>query len=297
MIQIMGSGALGSLIGGLLQMAGKEVVFVARGKQLEALKDKLVITGLIEAELKVKAIEAPMDADLTFFTVKAYDTRSAGEVLSKVNPGIVCTLQNGIGVEKILREYFERVVRGVTSYGANLADYGKVVYAGKGVVYLPRQEDAKFVAKVLKDASFNVEIVEDMDFRVWAKAVVNSVINPLTAICKVPNGFVAENENLKKIAEKIAKEGEALMRKLGYEFNAVEEVFKVAKMTAKNKSSMLQDVLRGKRTEVDFINGAIVEKCKELGIDCPYNEMLWKLVKGIEDGIAIRDSNLSVADF
>ncbi|MFN3383944.1 MAG: ketopantoate reductase family protein [Archaeoglobaceae archaeon] len=297
MIQIMGSGALGSLIGGLLQMAGEEVVFVARGKQLEALKDKLVITGLIDAELKVKAVEKPVDADLTFFTVKAYDTRSAGEVLSKVNPGIVCTLQNGIGVEEILREYVERVVRGVTSYGANLADYGKVVYAGKGVVYLPRQDDAKIVAKSLKDASFNVEIVEDIGFRVWAKAIVNSVINPLTAICRVPNGFVAENENLKKIAEKIAREGEALMQKLGYEFNAIEEVFKVAKMTAKNKSSMLQDVLRGKRTEVDFINGAIVKKCRELGIDCPHNEMLWKLVKGIEDGIALRDTNLGVADF
>ncbi len=297
MIQIMGAGALGSLIGGLLQMSGKDVVFVARGKQLEALRKKLVITGLIHAELSVKAVEKPVNADVTFFTVKAYDSNVAAKALSEVDPGIVCTLQNGIGVEDILRKHVKRVVRGVTSYGANLADYGKVVYAGKGVVYLPKQNDAEIVANVLRDAGFSVEIVDDIEFRVWAKAIVNSVINPLTAICRVSNGFVVENENLRKIAERVAKEGEMLMRKLGYEFNAFDEVLKVAKMTAKNKSSMLQDVLRGKRTEVDFINGAIVEKCKEMGVDCIYNEILWKIVKGIEDGIALRDPDLRTTDF
>ncbi|MEM0352909.1 MAG: 2-dehydropantoate 2-reductase, partial [Archaeoglobaceae archaeon] len=163
--------------------------------------------------------------------------------------------------------------------------------------YLPKQNDAEIVANVLRDAGFSVEIVDDIEFRVWAKAIVNSVINPLTAICRVSNGFVVENENLRKIAERVAKEGEMLMRKLGYEFNAFDEVLKVAKMTAKNKSSMLQDVLRGKRTEVDFINGAIVEKCKEMGVDCIYNEILWKIVKGIEDGIALCDPDLRTTDF
>lgn len=297
MIQIMGSGALGSLIGGLLQISGKEVVFVAKGKQLEALKKKLVITGLIEAELTVKVSEKPVDAEITFFTVKAYDTDTAGRILSKVNPGIVCTLQNGIEVEEILRKHVKKVIRGVTTYGANLANYGKVVYAGKGIVYLPKQEEGKVVAKVLREANFSVEIVDDIEFRVWAKAVVNSVINPLTAICRVRNGFIVENENLWRIAKEVAKEGEEMMRKLGYEFNAVEEVMRVAKMTSNNKSSMLQDVLRGKRTEIDFINGAIAKKCRELGVECFYNEILWKLIRGIEDGIALRDPDLRVTDF
>lgn len=296
MIQIMGAGALGSLIGGLLQMSGKEVVFVARGKQLDAIRKKLLITGLIDAELNVKVSEKPIDADITFFTVKAYDTESASIALSNVNPGIVCTLQNGIGVEEIIKKYVEKVVRGVTSYGANLVDYGKVFYAGEGVIYLPNQREAEIVAKVLKEAAFNVEIVDNIEFRVWAKAVVNSVINPLTAICRVRNGYIVENENIWQVAERVANEGERLMGKLGYEFNAIEEVKRVAMMTAKNKSSMLQDVLRGKRTEVDFINGAIVKKCKELGIECIYNELLWKIVKGIEYGIALRDPDLSFAN-
>ncbi|MCX8172625.1 MAG: 2-dehydropantoate 2-reductase, partial [Archaeoglobaceae archaeon] len=89
MIQIMGAGALGSLIGALLQLSGYEVVFVARGKQLDALKNKLKISGIINVELKVKAVEKPKNAELTLFTVKAYETEDAGKALSKVDPGIV----------------------------------------------------------------------------------------------------------------------------------------------------------------------------------------------------------------
>jgi 2-dehydropantoate 2-reductase len=292
MIQIMGAGALGSLIGGLIQLSGKEVIFVARGKQLQKLKEKLVITGLLDAELNVRVVEKPVDAEITFFTVKAYDTESAGKMLCEVNPGIVCTLQNGIGVEEILRKYVKKVIRGVTSYGANLIDYGKVMYAGKGFVYLPKSEESRKIAKVLEEAGMNVEIVENIDFFIWAKAVVNSVINPLTAICRVRNGHIIENMDIWEIAEKIAREGQALMEKLGYKFDAISEVKKVAKMTAKNKSSMLQDVLKGKRTEIDYINGEIVRKCNEFGLSCEYNKMIWKLVKGLEYGISLRDPDI-----
>lgn len=296
MIQVMGAGALGSLLGALLQLSGKEVIFVARGKQLEALRKKLIITGLLNAELEVKASERPVDAEITFFTVKAYDTETAGKMLGEINPGIVCTLQNGIGVEKILKRYVERVVRGVTSYGANLIDYGKVMYAGKGFVYLPKGKEAERVARVLIEAGMNVEIVENIDFFIWAKAIVNSVINPLTAICRVRNGSIIESEHIWQVAEKIAKEGQNLMEKLGYKFDAISEVRRVAEMTARNKSSMLQDVLRGKRTEIDYINGEIVKKCKELGLSCDFNEMIWKIVKGLEYGISLRDPDISVAN-
>ncbi|MCS7119448.1 MAG: 2-dehydropantoate 2-reductase [Archaeoglobaceae archaeon] len=296
MIQIMGAGALGSLIGALIQLSGKEVVFVARGKQFEALKQKLTVLGLINAEIKVKVIEKPVDAEFTFFTVKAYDTEPAGRALSKVDPGIVCTLQNGIGVERVLKEYLKNVVRGVTSYGANLLDYGKVVYAGEGFVYLPEEERAKKIAKILREANIRVELVKDIDFFVWSKAIVNSVINPLSAICRVRNGFVIENEKIWWLAERIAKEGQRLMEKLGYKFDAISEVKRVAKLTANNKSSMLQDVMRGKRTEIDYINGEIIKKCKELGINCEINEIVWKIMKGIEDGIAVRDLDLGHAN-
>ncbi|MDI9609812.1 MAG: 2-dehydropantoate 2-reductase [Archaeoglobaceae archaeon] len=296
MIQIMGAGALGSLFGALLQLSGYEVVFVARGKQLEALKNKLTVSGILNAELTVNALEKPVDADLTLFTVKAYDTDEAGKALSKVNPGIVCTVQNGIGVEKILSKYTEKVLRGVTSYGANLRDFGHVVYAGEGQIYLPNDELGKEAVELLKKSSLRIELVKDIEFRVWAKAVINSVINPLTAICRIRNGRIVENEEIWKLALKIAKEGENLLRSFGFEFDAVSEVKRVALATAKNRSSMLQDIERGKRTEIDYINGAIIENCSKLGLDCSANEFIYLLIKGIENEFHNRAGRFGDAD-
>ena len=284
-IQIMGAGALGSLIGALIQLAGFEVVFVARGRQLEALKDGLKVSGLLETELEVYATDQPEDADVTFITVKAYDTESAAKTLSSVNPGVVCSLQNGIGNEEILLKYFDRVVGGVTSYAANLADFGHVVYAGKGYTYvggMRRQKDAEVIAEVLKRSGIRVEVVEDIEFRIWSKAVVNAAINPITAICRVKNGEIIRNEFLWSVARAVSEECMKVMEKMGYRFNAEEEVRKVAEMTAENRSSMLQDLEKRKRTEVEFINGAIVRKGRELGITCPVNETLLNLIRGIE---------------
>lgn len=297
MIQIMGAGALGSLLGALIQLSGYDVVFVARGKQLEALKRKLVVSGLIKAELKVKAVEKPRNAELTLFTVKAYETDEAGKALSKVDPGIVLTVQNGIGIESIVKRYVERVIRGVTSYGANLMDFGHVVYAGEGSIYLPNTDLGREAFKILKDSKLNLEIVNDIEFRIWAKAVVNSAINPLTAICRVRNGRIVENGYLWSLASQIAKEGEELMRELGYEIDAISEVRRVALLTAKNRSSMLQDLEKGEKTEIDYINRVIIEKCKDLGLNCPVNEFVYKIVKGIENELSVCSDNFSNTDF
>ncbi len=284
-IQIMGAGALGSLIGALIQLSGFDVVFVARGKQLDALKKGLRVSGLIDAELEVYATDRPEDAAVTFVTVKAYDTEKAAKMLSAVNPGVVCSLQNGIGNEEILQRYCSRVVGGVTSYAANLADFGHVVYAGEGYTYvggLNDRKDAELVAEVLRKAKMRVEVVEDIEFRIWAKAVVNAAINPITAICRVKNGEIVRNEFLWNVARTIAEECRVVMSKMGYEFNAEEEVRRVAEMTAENRSSMLQDLEKGRRTEIEYINGAIVKKGWELGVDCPVNETLLNLVRGME---------------
>jgi len=296
MIQIMGAGALGSLLGALIQLSGYDVVFVARGKQLEALKKKLTVSGLIETELKVKAVEKPTDAELTFFTVKAYDTEGAARALSKTDPGIVCSVQNGLGVEYVLKKYVERVVRGVTSYGANLRDFGHVVYAGEGCIYLPNNPLGREVRRILAHAKLNLELVENIEFRIWAKVVLNSAINPLTAICRVRNGRIVENEYIWNLASKIAKEGEELMKRLGYEFDAISEVRKVAMATAKNRSSMLQDIEKGKRTEIDYINGVLIEKCRELGLNCCANEFVYKIIKGLENELFSSSADLSLTD-
>lgn len=284
-IQIMGAGALGSLIGALIQLSGFEVIFVARGLQLEALKKSLKISGLMNAELKVKAEALPQNADITFFLVKAYDTEDAAKILSECDAGIVCSLQNGIGNAEILAKYFDEVVMGVTSYAANLVEYGHVMFAGRGYTYIGNWvgNGAEEVASVFKKSGIHVEVVKDIERRIWLKAAINAVINPITALCRVRNGKIIENFDLNVLAKKLAMECENVLKKMGYEFKVYDEVKKVAEMTAMNRSSMLQDVMKGKKTEIDYINGVFVKKATELGLESTANEIVWRLIRAYGD--------------
>jgi len=287
-VQIMGAGALGCLFGYFIQKAGYNVVFVARGRQYQALKNKLKVSGIINDEIKVNVRDKPEDADITFVTVKAYDTENVAKFLRKVNCGIVCSLQNGIGNEEILQKYLKNVLGGVTTYASNLIEYGHIEFAGEGITYVGSldgeiTEDVLTVVEVLKSSKINAEAVSDIREKIWLKAVINSVINPITALCKIRNGKIIEIPELWKIAEELAREGENVMKALGFNVkNLIEKVKEVILATKNNKSSMLQDIERGKRTEIDFISGAIVKVAEQLGVDVPYNRIMWLLIKGVE---------------
>ncbi|AGK61117.1 ketopantoate reductase [Archaeoglobus sulfaticallidus PM70-1] len=285
-IQIMGSGAIGSLFGGLIQLSGFDVHFVARRKRLEVLKKGLRIRGLIEADLDVDVSEKPENADITIVAVKAYDTENAAELLSKVDCGVVLTIQNGLGNVERLSRKLKRVIGGVTTYGANIKD-DIVFYAGEGVTFVGNDgyisEDALLVERVLKESGFNCYAVDNISERIWRKAIVNAVINPITAILKVENGRVLD-EGLWSIAKLVIEEGKQVMERLGINVDGLEEaVREVAVKTARNRSSMLQDIMAGRRTEIDYINGEIVRLSDEMGISACANLLLTNLVKAMEE--------------
>jgi len=286
MIQIMGAGALGCLYGYLIQRK-YDVILVARGNQLKALKRGLKVTGLVEDFVDVNVVDRPRDADITFVTVKSYDTESAAKSLSNVNCGIVVSLQNGIGNEEILMKYIKRVLGGVTTYASNLVDYGWIEFAGVGETFVGEMsgdisEDVLEVVEVLRSCGINAEAVDDIVKRKWIKNVINSVVNPITAILKVRNGAIVEIDELWDLALRILREGENVLSAMGFYVELEETLRDVIIKTARNRSSMLQDIERGKRTEIDFINGAIIRKADELGIEVPYNRTLISLVKALE---------------
>ncbi len=288
-ILIMGAGALGSLYGYLLLTAGFDVTFVARGRQYMALKERgLKISGLVEDEIRVDVASKPVDSDLVFLTVKAYDTRNAIEDLRRIRFKSICSLQNGVGNEELLSLAFDSVVGGVTTYGANLRDFGYVVYAGKGITYVGdyKGESAGEFYDLMKTAKINVEKVGDIRRKIWEKASINAVINPLTALCRVENGKIVSIPEIWYVAERIAEECEKVMNFLGYRYQVAREARAVAIKTAKNRSSMLQDIEKGRRTEIEFINGAFVKKGLEFGFEAVYNKLMVKLIRGIEVGMA-----------
>ena len=282
----MGAGALGCFYGYMLQKEF-DVIFVARGKQLKALRRGLKVTGIVEDFVRVNAVEKPMNADLTFVTVKSYDTENVAKELSKVDCGTVVSLQNGIGNEEILMKYLDRVLGGVATYASNLVDYGWIEFAGVGETFIGElngvmSRDVIRVVDLLRSVGIKAYAVEDIVRRKWIKTVINSVINPITAILKIRNGEILKYKELWELALRVLNEGERVLRGMGF-YEDLEGILKnVIYKTERNKSSMLQDVERGKRTEIDFINGAIVRKAEELGLDAPYNRALMLLIKSLE---------------
>jgi 2-dehydropantoate 2-reductase len=287
-VQIMGAGAIGSLFGALIQLSGYDVHFVARGDQLEALsKNGLMMTGLLERKIDIDASNEPEDADITIVAVKAYDTENAAKQLSTVDCGVVCTIQNGIGNRERLSKYLDKVLGGTTTYGANVIKPGVINFAGRGITYVGEDghisEEALMIEEVLKSSGIECKAVSDISLKIWQKAVINAAINPLTAICQIRNGKIIEIPELWIIAEKIVEEGERVMSKLGMEVSNLSEIVReVALKTANNRSSMLQDIQRGKKTEIDYINGEIARKAEEVGVDATFNRILTLLVKGVE---------------
>ncbi len=283
-IQIMGAGALGCLIGYLIQKSGYNVVFVARGKQYLALSKKLKISGLANDEIRVKVYQKPRNADITFLTVKAYDTEIAAKSLSKIDCGIVCSLQNGLNIEEILKKYLNKFLRGVTTYASYLINWGHIYYAAEGEIVIGNKSNyVDVVFDVLRSCKINVKLTDDINKKIWEKAVVNAVINPITALCRVKNGEILKSKDLWELARDLINECKTVAKAYGYELKNIESTVKsVIIKTSENKSSMLQDIERGKRTEIDYINGMFSKMAKVRNLHTPINYTLTKLIKAIE---------------
>jgi len=138
-------------------------------------------------------------------------------------------------------------------------------------------------ADALTGCGVHTEISSNIKREIWRKAVVNAAINPLTAILGCRNGYLLENEHARKLMEGICREGMAVAGGLGVDIgDAVEKAMEVARLTADNQSSMLQSLLRKRRTEIDFINGEIVRAGEREGVETPLNSIIVSLVKAME---------------
>jgi len=240
-----------------------------------------------------------------FLCTKTYDIESAmveyKPIIEKTNYLVV--LQNGIGNEDIIKEYCEKekILRIVTSNGALLKEPGHVIHTGSGFTKVGlffkkvmknnqgklKQIDADLaILKNLLDfAGFKTTIVEDIGSECWQKVFVNVGINPFGALTGLRNGELLEIEGLRELMGEAVKEAIRVAEKKEIDLpqtDMIAVMYDVARKTAKNKNSMLQDVLKGKRTEIDFINGRIVKYAQELGLKVSINRSLTVLVKGLE---------------
>lgn len=295
-VVVFGAGSLGSLVGGLLARE-HGVTLVGRDPHVAAVRESgLRVGGCFDFEVAPEATTdgTNLHADLAVVTVKAFDTEAAAETLASGDFRAVLSLQNGMGNEATLARFLDcPILAGTATYGAVLRAPGVVDCTGEGeVVFGPRGGGTAAIAdeagRAFRAAGIETVVADDMPRRLWEKLAVNAGINATTALARVENGAVLDGP-ARDVAAEAASEAARVARAEGVELadeRAVAAVERVATDTASNTSSMLQDVLAGRRTEVGGINGHVVERADEWGVSVPVNRTLSSLVRAWEDGHA-----------
>ncbi|MDA8164714.1 MAG: 2-dehydropantoate 2-reductase [Desulfobacteraceae bacterium] len=298
-ITVVGPGALGSLFGALLGRAGHRIQLLDHQRPRAAL---LAARGLLLEEngrkerVSILATTEPAavaGSDLIFLCVKSGAVgESLAAIASFLSPSsLLIACQNGIGHLEPLRRLVpaDRRSVAVTAQGATLIAPGHVRHGGSGptrlgVIEPPVPAVLTQAAGVLTAAGIPALVEGDISQAIWRKLLANAAINALTALHDCPNGHLAADSRLRKELSQAVAEGAAVAKALKVEVGSdpVADVLAICRATAENISSMLQDVRRRRRTEIDAINGAIVAEARRLGIPVPVNERLLQAVKARE---------------
>lgn len=296
---IVGTGAMACLFAARLAAAGNKVTLL--GSWVEGLKNlnsfgvRLLDEDGTERAFPVQAIADPLECAgvrLALVLVKSWQTEHAAQQLREcLSPdGLALTLQNGLGNYETLVAALgaNRAGLGVTTAGATLLEPGKVRSGGHGTISLGAHPRIEPAVTLLQGAGFEVEIVDSALDLLWSKLIINAAINPLTALLRVPNGELLRRPSACALMTTIAEEAAAVAKARGHMLTYSDPAAAsrmVARRTATNHSSMLQDVQRGAPTEIDAISGAIVRAGEIEGVPTPTNRTLWLLIKAqYEDG-------------
>lgn len=308
-ILIIGAGAMGGLFAALLAPLAKVCLFTTNTTHAEAINTvgvRLIDMGGSTSTAIVRAITEPSQyqqrADLVLICTKAGATLAAAQTakLLLAEGGLALTLQNGLGNLETIAAVVgpHRATAGTTAQAATLVGPGQIRHAGQGPTVLapargfPEQmRSLATIAELFNRAGITTNITEDIDSLLWSKLIVNVGINALVALLRVPNGALIESPACEELMFDAVAEALAVAKALGIDLdyaNQQQRVRQVCELTRLNRASMLQDILRGRSTEIDVINGAIVAKGIEAEIPTPINLMLTRLIKALESTSAQR---------
>jgi len=296
-ILIAGTGALATLFAARLAQAGNQICMLGTWKEgLDALRKggaRLVDAHGIEYRFEVQATDNPREYSgikYALVLVKAWQTQSVAGRLNDclADHGLAVTLQNGLGNRETLARTLgsPRVALGTTTTGATLLGPGLVRAGGEGMISIERHPALLPLQEALSSAKFKVHLVDDAQSLLWGKLVVNAAINPLTALLRVPNGMLLERPAAREMMGALAAEvaSVAAAEHIHFPFSdPVRAAEEVARRTASNHSSMLQDILREAPTEIDAICGAVVQVARKHNLHVPTNWTCWKLVKALTE--------------
>ncbi|MBT2583387.1 2-dehydropantoate 2-reductase [Planococcus sp. ISL-109] len=308
-ILIVGAGAMACLVGGKLKAQGEEVRLYNRlNGHVEAINRQglqIVEKDNSVTQIKLEVIQElpPQDrVDVLLVLLKAQANEA---VLGKLrgtlkDETVIVTMQNGIGNAETIQQLFPEnmVVSGTMGHGASVEEYGTILHRGWGKNYLgkvaegPAAEVLKGFSRKLSDAGLKTELSSDVQAVIWNKLFVNAGYNSITALARLKNGDIINTPDGEELLRSVIEEAVLVARAESVHVDAeavVEECLRMGHQDiGGNKSSMLMDVLKKRKTEIDVINGGIVKLGKKHGIETPVNSAMTHLIRVIEQNYKVR---------
>ncbi len=298
-ICIIGCGAVGSLFAAHLAKAGEAEVWAydVWKDHVEAIqKNGLRLSGAAEFTAKLHASTNAQElprCDYGIVATKAIHTKTAIAQAAHIfdENSAVCSVQNGVGNEEIIAEHVKFVIRGTTFPAGHPIAPGHIGYDIKGDTWIgPFEATNTSISKVeelagiITRAGMNTIPLKDARGAQWTKLIFNASTNPVGALTLLHHGAATRFGPTGQLFNDLIAEGEAVAKKLGIELHGDPRdlVKKGANAPGKHRASMFQDVLARRQTEVDFMNGAIVEWGRKVGVPTPLNQVMWQLIKGLE---------------
>ena len=289
-IIVLGAGAIGSLYGAKLA-AANDVILIGRPDHAAAINSRgLRMEGLESEVVRIRAAAAVTQINanaLILLTTKVAATAAALQPivpLIRDDTTILC-LQNGLGSEEIVRTALRGhgvVLRGITQFGAIFETPGAIKYMAAGYTVIEQHPRSDGIADALTAAGLHCRISPNIVAEVWHKTVFNCVVNPITAMLGCEVGGIAQ-PGLDRLKQLVIDECVAVAVTQGITFDVdfmreINETF----APSRNIASMQQDLLRGRPTEIDYMNGAVAASGAEHGVPCPVNRALTAIIKAME---------------
>jgi 2-dehydropantoate 2-reductase len=291
-IAVMGAGAVGCYYGGMLARAGHDVVLIGRPQHVEAIERQglRLETQTFDERIRISAsteASAMQRAQLVLFCVKSTDTESGAAAIGPhlAPDALVLSLQNGVDNAERLRALLpQEVIAAAVYIGVEMVGPGHVRHHGRGELVIEPSKASDDVAHALIAAGVPTDISDNVRGALWAKLILNCAYNALSAITQLPYGRLVKGEGITAVMRDVVDECVAVAKAddVTIPGDVDAAVRKIAETVPGQYSSTAQDLVRGKRSEIDHLNGLIVRRGETLGVPTPANRLLHAIVKLIE---------------
>ena len=300
----MGAGSVGCFFGGMLARAGKDVTLIARPNHVEAIREKGLYMECINFQeyVPVKATtdqSAVKEADIILLCVKSPDTQKTIEAIHGFlkKDVIILSLQNGVSnCDTISQKVPKHVYPTVVYVATGMEGAGHLKHFGRGELLIGDlnnehlvndsiQDELQMLTEIFGSSGVPCDISKNIKHELWSKFLVNCCYNGISAIGQIQYGKMAAQAEVRALIEQITKEFLAIALKEGVDISPSQAAslnHQIATSMSGQRSSTAQDLSRKKPTEIDYLNGLIVKKGKDYGIETPANQSVYALVKMME---------------